>query len=103
MESNKLKEIDIKNCTFYCFDDIVKSKDFDFDNILVDRKSNRNILVYDVSYKTLFGPKPLRFRMDLLGFIMAYLVLFHNEKCDAIVNVIRYLISQKSETTCFFS
>ena len=41
MESNKLKEIYIKNCTFYCFDDIVKIKDFDVDNILVDRKSNK--------------------------------------------------------------
>ena len=34
MESNnKLKEINIKNCTCYYFDDIVKIEDFDFDNI----------------------------------------------------------------------
>ena len=29
MEHNdELKEIDIKNCTFYCFDDIIKIEDF---------------------------------------------------------------------------
>ena len=34
MESNdKLKKINIKNCTCYYFDDIVKIEDFDFDNI----------------------------------------------------------------------
>ena len=38
MNSNdKLKEIDIKNCTFY-FDDIIKIEDFDFGNILIDEK-----------------------------------------------------------------
>ena len=45
-------------------------KDFDFDNILIDEKSNKNVLVYDISYKTLFGSKPLRIRFDKLeGFI----------------------------------
>ena len=38
----------------YCFDDIIKLEDFDFDfdNILIDEKSNENILIYDISYKT---------------------------------------------------
>ena len=58
MESNdKLKEIDIKNCTCYYFDDIIKTEDFDFDNILFNKKSHKNILVYDISYKTLIGSK----------------------------------------------
>ena len=30
--NNKLKEIIIKNCTCYNFDDIIKIEDFDFDN-----------------------------------------------------------------------
>ena len=33
--NNKLEEIDIKNCTCYCFDDMIKMEDFDFDNILI--------------------------------------------------------------------
>ena len=40
MESiDKLKEIDINNCTCYYFDDIIKIEDFDPDNILIDKKT----------------------------------------------------------------
>ena len=40
MESNdELKEINIKNRTFYYFDDIIKIEDFNLDNILIDEKS----------------------------------------------------------------
>ena len=35
MESNdESKEIDIKNCTCYYFDDLININDFDLDNIL---------------------------------------------------------------------
>ena len=34
--TNELKEIDIKNCTCYYFDDIIKIESFDTDNILID-------------------------------------------------------------------
>ena len=61
MESNdKLKEIDIKNCTCYYFNNIIKIEDFDFDNV----KSYKNILVHDISYKTLIGAKPFDIRFD---------------------------------------
>ena len=50
MESNDgLKEINIENCTCYYFDDIIKIEDFDFDNILLDEKSHKNILICDIS------------------------------------------------------
>ena len=49
MESNdKLKETDIKNRTCYYFDDIIKIEDFDIDNILIEQKSYKNILVYNI-------------------------------------------------------
>ena len=32
---DKLKEIDIKNRTYYYFDDIIKIEDFNLDNVLV--------------------------------------------------------------------
>ena len=48
----------------YYFDDKIKYEDFDFDNILVDEKSHENILIYDVSYETLFQSKPLLIRFD---------------------------------------
>ena len=40
MESkNELKKIDIKNCTCYYFDDIMRVVETDFDNILFKKKT----------------------------------------------------------------
>ena len=44
----------------YYFNDIIKLQDFDLDNVLVDEKSHEDILIYDMSNKTLIGPKRLR-------------------------------------------
>ena len=44
--NDKLKEFSIKNGTCYYFDDIIKIKDFDLDNILIDETLyDGNILV----------------------------------------------------------
>ena len=70
---------------------------------------HENILVYDISYKTLIGAKPLRIRFnEVNGFIRIYdgtkyFLLFGLEKCDAIYNRIRYLIYLKSVITYVFS
>ena len=65
MESkNEFKKIDIKNCTYYYFDVIIRVEDIDFFNILLEEKSYENILIYDISYKTFMGAKPLRIRFD---------------------------------------
>ena len=56
----------------------------------------------------MFGSKPLRIRFDEADeFIrvyngIRYLVLFGPEKCDAIYNRIRYLITQKALVHMFF-
>ena len=65
------KKINTKNCYF---NDITKIKDFDFDNILIDKKSHENVLNYKIPCKTLISAKPtlhIRFnkKMDLLEFI----------------------------------
>ena len=64
MENNKFKNVCIKNQTCCYFDDIIKLEDFDLDNTLIDKKSLENTLIYDISYKTLIDPKPLRSRFD---------------------------------------
>ena len=100
MERNKLKEIGIKNRTCYYYGELIKIEDFDFGNILIDRKSCKNILVYNILCKTLFGSKPLFSRFyEVDRFIrvydgIIYLVSFSPEKY-AICNRIRYRISQK--------
>ena len=109
MNSNdELKETDIKNRTSYYLDHKIKNKDFNLDNILIDKKSNENILVYNISYKS-FSAKPFRIALDKIdGFIRIYdgtryLVLFGREKRDSIFNRIRYLISLKGGVTYIIS
>ena len=87
-ENNELKKSRIKNRMFYYFDNMIEIEDFDFGNVLLDENSYEDISVYDISYKTLIGAKPLRIRFDKVdGFIRIYdgtryLVLFDPEKCD---------------------
>ena len=108
MENNEFKKVHIKNRTCYYFDDIIKLEDFDLDNILKDEKSHENILIYDMSYKTLIGSKPLRIRFDKIdGVIRIYdgiknLTLSGKKKYDAIYDRIRYLISLKTVSHKFF-
>ena len=100
VSNDELKEINNKNRTFYYFDDIIKTEDFDFDNILLDEKSYENILVYDISYKILIGEKSLHISFDKTdGSIRVYygtryLVLSGPEKYGAIYDRSRYLLGQ---------
>ena len=66
-------------------------------------------MVYDVSYKALFGAKPLCIRFDKVEVFIRvydgirYLALFGSEKYDVIYNRIRNLISRKSSITYVIS
>ena len=68
---NKLKESDVKYCTCYYFDDIIKTEDFD--KILIDEKSYENMVVYNILYEILIDSNPLRVRFNKIeGFIRVY-------------------------------
>ena len=54
--SNKVKDIDIKNRTYYFFD-IILIKNFDLHNIKVDEKSYKSILIYYIGYITIKDSK----------------------------------------------
>ena len=41
------KKIDIKNCTHYYFVDIMRVRGINFSDILLDKKTDENILIYD--------------------------------------------------------
>ena len=73
MESkNDFKKNDIKSCTCYYFDDIIRVEDVNFE-ILLDEKSYENILIYDISYKIFMRVKLLRIRFDeVYGVIKIY-------------------------------
>ena len=106
MESNdKLNKLILKFVQIIISSNIIKIENFDLDNILIDEKSSENILVYDISYKTLIGAKPLRIRPNKVdGFIRVYdetryLVLLGGEKYDFIYNKTFDLIGAKSDIT----
>ena len=73
MENNEFKKVCIINRACYYFDDIITVENVDIDNILIEEKSHKSILIYDISQKTLIGSKPLRIRFDKIdGFIRIY-------------------------------
>ena len=75
---------------------MIKLVDFGLDNILINEKLHKNILIYNVSYKTLIGSKPLWIRFDKIDGIIRiydrtrYLTRFDTKKYDAIYGRIRY-------------
>ena len=55
--SNNVKDINIKNHTYYFFDDIINIKKFDPNNIKLEEKSYKNILFYYIAYVTIKDSK----------------------------------------------
>ena len=51
--SNKVKVKDIKNGTYYFFNDMINIKHFDPNNIKIDEKSFINIPIYCIGYVTI--------------------------------------------------
>ena len=96
------------DCIYQYFIDIIKIKDADFHNILIDEKSYENGLVYNILCKTLIVAKQLRISFyKVHGLIRAYdrircLVLFYFKKHE-VFSRMRYLIGVKSGITYVFS
>ena len=44
--SNSIKDIEVKNCMCYFFDDIISIKNLEQNNIKTDEKSYKNISIY---------------------------------------------------------
>ena len=69
----------------------------DFNNILLDEKSYKNVFAYNISYKTFMGGKPLRIWFGKIdGFIkiddrIKYLVLL---KYNKVYDRIKYLVRE---------
>ena len=55
--SNKVKDIDKKNRTYYFFNDIINIKIFDPNNIKIDEKSYKYVLIYYIGYATIKDSK----------------------------------------------
>ena len=51
--SNKIKDIDIKNRTYYFYNNIINIENFHLNNIKIDQKSCKDILIYYIGYVTI--------------------------------------------------
>ena len=83
---------------------MMKVVDIDFDKISLDEKScktQKNILIYDIPYKTFMDATPLRIWFEKIDrFIkiydgIRYLVLFDSRRYDVVFDKIRYPVSKK--------
>ena len=57
--SKKLKDMNIKNHTYYHFDDVINIKNYDLNNIKIDEKSYKDIFLYYIGYLTIKDSKYL--------------------------------------------
>ena len=48
-----IKEINVKNRTYYIFNDMINIKDFDSRLLKIDKKSYKNIGIYNIGYITI--------------------------------------------------
>ena len=105
-----VNEIDTNNQPCYYFDDIININDLDLENILIDEKSYKNVLIYDVAYKTSYGAKPLHTDFEKVnGYIIKYnkiryLTSYHsNKKMKEFLIELRYLIMLQSNISDVYS
>ena len=45
-----IKEINIKNRTYYFYNDIIDLKTFDSNNLKLDKKTYKNVDIYNIGY-----------------------------------------------------
>ena len=48
-----IKQINIKYRTFYFSNDIINSEEFDSNLLKIDKRSNKNIGIYNIGYTTI--------------------------------------------------
>ena len=67
---NKVKDIDIKTHTYCFFDDIINIKNFNPNNIKIDGKSYKIILIYYIGYVTKTDMKYVKFNSINLLYVL---------------------------------
>ena len=100
---SRVREINIKNCMY--FDHLINTKNIDPNNVKVDEKSYKSILIYYIGYVTIDSVKPLYFIINkIYGYIEEHngnknLILVHTDeskdtlkKHEELWKKIKYLI-----------
>ena len=74
--SNKFKDISLENHTYYFFNDMINIKNFDSNNIQIDEKSCKDILVYYIEYVRIKDSKYVKINgVNLLFLIFSKVIL----------------------------
>ena len=77
--SNKFKDISLENHTYYFFNDMINIKNFDWNNIKIDEKSCKDILVYYIEYVRIKDSKYVKINgVNLLFLIFSKVILWRN-------------------------
>ena len=64
------KEINIKNLTYYFYNDIIDIETFDLNNLKLDKKSYKDLVIYNIGYVTI---KKVGFGYDVKSVNLLYL------------------------------
>ena len=85
--SDKVKDIDIKNDTYYFFDDIININIFHPNNIKIDERSYKNVLIYYIGCVTI---KDLKY-VKINSVNLLYLIFIKVNGYIEEINKIKYL------------
>ena len=85
--SNKVKDIDIKNQTYYFFNNIINIKNFDPNDIKIDEKSYKNIFIYYIGYVSIKDSKYVK----TIGVNSLYFIFNKMNGCFEEINENNYL------------
>ena len=79
---NSVNEIEIRNISYYFFNDMLNVKNLDPNKIKIDEKSCKNILIDYVAYVTLYSVKPLYLIINKMN---EYIEKCNGNKCLTLV------------------
>ena len=84
-----IKEINIKNRTYYFYNDIIDIKTFDSNNLKLDKKTYKNLDIYNIGYVTV---KKIGSGYDINSVNPLYLRFGNVNGCMEKINEDKYLV-----------
>ena len=89
-----VKQIDIKNWTYYFYNDMINIKNFDPILLKIDRKSYKNIGIYNIGYITI---KKIDDCETIYSVNPLYLIINHANRYIEEKGVNKYLIFESTD------
>ena len=90
----EIKRIDIKNRTYYFYNDIIDLKDFDARLLKIDKKSYKNIGIYNIGYITI---KKIDDYENIYSVNPLYLIIAHANGYIEEKGVNKYLVFDSTD------